>query len=218
MPQCVHPLFMSFFKKYSNLIFIILYGVGILGFQLEVLSSLFLTLVPGFLLLSLVILLLQHPNWSRKFGLWALAVFLFGIGIEWLGIKTSAIFGSYHYGEALGWKIAGVPLVIGVNWLLLAYCSKDIAERIFKHKLFAIVFAACMMVFLDFLIEPVAIQLEFWYWPDNVVPLRNYIGWFFVSLLLFGLSTPFNLHWENRSSVVLFLCMLVFFAALNFYS
>lgn len=209
---------MDFFKKYSNLIFIILYGVGILGFQFDGLSSLFLTLVPAFLLLSLLLLLIQHPHWSFKFTLWAVGVLLFGIGIEWLGIKTSAIFGSYKYGDVLGWKLDGVPLVIGVNWLILAYCSKDIADRIFNHPLLAILFAAFLMVFLDFLIEPVAIQLEFWYWPNDTVPLQNYLGWFVVSLVLFSLSAPLRLRLENRSSVVLFLCMLIFFAALNFYA
>lgn len=209
---------MDFFKKYGNLIFIILYGVGILGFQIEGLSSLFLTLIPSFLVLSLLLLLIQHPHWSLKFTLWAVGVLLFGIGIEWLGIKTSAIFGNYRYGDVLGWKLDGVPLVIGVNWLILAYCSKDISDRIFNQPLLAILFAAFLMVFLDFLIEPVAIQLKFWYWPNDTVPLQNYLGWFVVSLALFSLSAPLRLRWKNRSSVVLFLCMLVFFAALNFYA
>lgn len=209
---------MNFFKKYTNLIFIILYAVGILGFQIDGLNTLFLTLIPAFLLLSLLLLLIQHTQWSLKFGLWAFGVLVFGIGIEWLGIKTSAIFGSYQYGTVLGWKIDGVPLIIGVNWLLLAYCSKDIADRIFNQPLLAILFAAFLMVVMDFLIEPVAIQLEFWYWPNNMVPLQNYLGWFVVSLALFSLSAPLKLRWENRSSVVLYLCMLVFFAALNFYA
>lgn len=209
---------MSFLKKYSNLIFIILYGVGILGFQIDRLNSLFLTLIPSFLLLSLMLLFIQHPRWSLTFTLWAVGVLIFGIGIEWLGIKTSAIFGSYHYGDVLGWKIDGVPLIIGVNWLLLAYCSKDIADRIFNQPVLAILFAAILMVFMDFLIEPVAIQLKFWYWPNDTVPLQNYLGWFLVSLVLFSLSAPLKLRWENRSSVVLYLCTLVFFAALNFYA
>ena len=209
---------MNHLKKYSKLIFIILYTVGILGFQIDGLSSLFLTLIPSFLLLSLVLLLLSHPVWSLKFALWAGAVVLYGIGIEWLGIKTSAIFGSYHYGDVLGWKVDGVPLIIGVNWLILAYCSKDIADRIFKHPILTILFAAFLMVFMDFLIEPVAIQLGFWHWPNDTVPLQNYLGWFVVSLVLFSLSAPFKLRWENRSSVVLYLCMLIFFAALNFYA
>lgn len=208
---------MPFFKKYTTHIFILLYAVGILGFQISGLHSLFLTMIPSFLLLSLVLLLISHPNWSLSFALWALAVVLFGIGIEWLGVQTMAIFGSYHYGDTLGWKIDGIPLVIGVNWLILAYCSKDIADRIFKHRFFAILFAALLMVFLDFLIEPVAMRLEFWYWPNDQVPLQNYVGWFFVTLGLFGLGEPLKLKWENPGSVVLYLCMLVFFAALNFY-
>lgn len=218
MPALVHCSAMTFIKKYLNILFLILYAVGILGFQIDSLQPLFLTLVPSFLLLSAMLLLSQHPSWSPKFIYWVIGVVLFGIGIEWLGVKTSAIFGTYSYGETLGWRIDGIPLIIGVNWLILAYCSKDIADRIFNHPFLSILLASVLMVFLDFFIEPVAIQLEFWYWPENVVPIQNYVGWFIASLFLFSVSTPLKLHWKNQSSVILYLCMLVFFAALNFYA
>lgn len=216
MPRLVHSPTVSFLNKYIQAIIIILFGVGSIGFHVPQLHGLFLTLIPPFLLLSLILLLSQHKNWSLPFIGWSLGVILYGIGIEWAGVESSAIFGTYHYGEVLGWRIDGIPLVIGINWLILAYCSKDISERLFKHPLASILFASFLMVFLDFFIEPVAIKLGFWHWPNNEVPMHNYVGWFLVSCILFGLTSLLNMHWKNKSSVTIYLMLFIFFVALNF--
>ena len=216
MRRLVHWLLVAFLKKYITPILIILFGVGIIGFHLPALHDVFLTLVAPFLLLCLVLLLSQHQGWNTTFKIWCIGVIIYGIGIEWLGVETSAIFGSYHYGEALGWDIDGIPLIIGVNWLILAYCSKDIAERVFKLPIASILFASFLMVFLDFFIEPVAIKLKFWYWPKNEVPWQNYLGWFGVSAVLFALTHFLKLHWQNKISVLIYLLLLGFFALLNF--
>lgn len=208
---------MNHLRKYLNAILVVLFAVGILGLQMMAFQGVFLMLIPGFLGLSLILLLIQHPHWSAKFILWCLGIIVFSIGIEWIGVETGLLFGNFHYGSSLGWKIAGVPYLIGFYWLLLAYCCKDIADRIFEHPVAAVVMAALLMVFMDIFIEPVAIKLDFWVWPGNQVPLHNYLGWFGTSVLLFSLSLPLKLRWQNRSSVILYLCLLIFFASLNFY-
>ncbi|MDX5320527.1 MAG: carotenoid biosynthesis protein [Bacteroidota bacterium] len=207
---------MEFLRKYLGGIFIILYSVGILGFRIPALQSLFLTLIPGFLLLTAILLLASHASWNLRFGFWAIMTFTFGWTIEWIGVHTGQIFGNYAYGATLGWKVDGIPLVIGINWLILAYCCKDIAERIFKHPVVSILMASALMTGLDFLIEPVAMRYDYWQWENNQVPLHNYVGWFLVSVVLFSLSHLFRLKWENRASVILYLCMLGFFVSLNF--
>lgn len=207
---------MAFLNKYIALILIVLFGVGSIGFHTPALHDIFLTLIPPFLLLCLGLLLSQHKGWNTPFIIWCGSVILYGIGIEWLGVKTSAIFGTYHYGEILGWRIDGIPLIIGVNWLILAYCSKDIAERVFKLPIASIMFAAFLMVFLDFFIEPVAIKLGFWYWPNNEVPWQNYIGWFLVSIGLFSITHFLKMKWENKISILMYLLLLFFFMILKF--
>jgi len=44
------------------------------------------------------------------------------------------------------------------------------------------------MVGMDLLIEPVAIELNFWRWTDVTVPLENYIAWFVLSTLFARLT------------------------------
>lgn len=207
---------MQRYQKLLPWIYVILFTVGILGFNLEATHDLFLKMVPGFLALVLILLLIAHDDWSRKFSLWAIAVFLFGIGIEWLGVYSGVIFGNYHYGPTLGWKVDGIPVIIGVNWLILSYITLDIVRRFFQNKNLFIrsAIAAGLMTFMDIAIEPVAIQLEFWYWPNNTVPLLNYIGWFVVSLFLFLVSHGVKLSWRNNASLPLYLAMYIFFNAI----
>ena len=40
------------------------------------------------------------------------------------------------------------------------------------------------MVLLDIMIEPVAIELDFWQWEGGNIPLQNYLMWFIVALFM----------------------------------
>lgn len=205
-------------QKYSNLLLILIYAGGVLGFNIPALHQTFLTLVPWSLLFSLAILLINHTSWKPAFVIWLFLVFIYGYLVEWIGVYTGRLFGTYHYGASLGWKVDGIPLLIGVNWLILSYCTYDLSGRIFRASLLRIFSASLLMVLLDFLIEPVAIWLDFWQWKDNQVPMQNYLGWLLISMLLFTLTELAGLSWKNKSSPMLYLCLLIFFSALNFYA
>ena len=80
------------------------------------------------------------------------------------------------------------------------------------------IFGAALMVALDFFIEPVAPVFDYWHWNAGFAPLRNYIDWFVVSLVLQilvknhvpKLNHPLPIH--HFASQVLF---FVFFYATN---
>ncbi len=205
-------------KKYLSPALIVLYATGILGFGAGSLRPLFLSMVPGFLVLSLGLLLLEHPQWDRKSLFWMLKVFITGWCAEWVGVHTGAIFGNYEYSGVLGWSLDGIPLVIGINWLILAYCSYDLAGRLFHNKILRNLLASGLMVLLDLLIEPVAIWLNFWQWEGGRPPFQNYLGWFVISFLLFIAASVLRIDYRNRISATLYLCLFLFFSALNFYA
>jgi putative membrane protein len=79
-----------------------------------------------------------------------------------------------------------------------------------------IILAAALMVFLDFLMEPVAIKLGFWYWKGGVIPIFNFVCWFFTSLLLQFVYRKWRLNEANNVAVALFIYMTIFFTFLNF--
>jgi putative membrane protein len=72
------------------------------------------------------------------------------------------------------------------------------------------------MVVLDFAIEPVAIQSDFWTWAGGVIPFFNYVCWFVVGLILQLVLHFTELNETNKVNDGLFVIMLLFFLSLNF--
>lgn len=103
-------------------------------------------------------------------------------------------FGHYSYGETLGFKYEDVPIIIGLNWYLLAYISTDLSART-KFPLFVkVILGALFMTAIDYLIEPIAIRFGFWFWHSGQIPLSNYVGWFWYHFLCSGLRIDFILE------------------------
>src|ERR1700712_798596 len=99
-----------------------MYVAGFIGLQIPTVAPFFRFLTPLNLLGSLTILLRFHQDWNRSFLLFIVLAFVIGFFIEVIGIQTGIIFGKYHYETLLGFKLFGVPPVIGFNWLMLVYC------------------------------------------------------------------------------------------------
>ncbi|GAB3180778.1 hypothetical protein GCM10027291_48940 [Telluribacter humicola] len=188
-----------------------MYLAGVIGLQVESLQPVFRPLIPLNLLASLGLLLLFHTDWNRSFLLYCVTAFLVGFFVEVAGVHTGLIFGSYQYGSALGWKVWEVPLVIGSNWLMLTYASGSICDRLSAPAWVKALIAAALMVGLDILIEPVAIELDFWSWNSATIPLQNYVAWYVVSALLLLLFYRLSFSKDNRLAPLLFLLQFFFF-------
>ena len=175
---------------------------GILGIWLGD-SDWFLSKTPFNLLLCLFLTLWNFPlkNGWKSILLWSL-LYLLGMGVELVGVHTSLLFGKYHYGNNLGPKIAGVPLLIGVNWMILTFITGSICRRFIAQKWLVILCSALLMVTLDFFIEVNAPRFDFWYWDIGYPPLRNFIDWFIIAVImqtilhneLYTKKHPFPLH------------------------
>lgn len=135
--------------------------------------------------LGAAILIWNFPlkNGWKSLVIWS-AVYLIGMIAEIIGTKTGILFGNYSYGNNLGPKIIGVPPLIGINWIVLTFLTATIARRVIHFKWLSIICGALLMVGLDFFIEPIAPIFDFWSWDEGVAPLKNFIHWFIVSLLM----------------------------------
>ena len=142
-------------------------------------------------------------------------IFSIGFWVEVIGVKTGALFGVYEYGETLGFKLFEVPLLIGVNWFLLAVSSFEIVSYIVKNKYVIIALSASLMVLLDFLIEPVAIQLDFWSWQNGIIPVQNYLMWWIVSVVMQFIIYSKKMVFNTSICVAIFLSQILFFTILN---
>ena len=179
----------------------------------------FLPKTPFNLLLGAALLYWNFPikNVWPGILIWSL-VYIIGMSVEMIGVNTGLLFGIYWYGENLGLKFINVPLLIGINWVVLTFLTATIAKRFIRNQWIAPSCGAALMVALDFFIEPVAPVFDFWHWNAGYAPLRNFIDWFLVSLVLQVLvknyvpqvKHPLLLH-HFASQVVFF----VFFYAIN---
>ncbi|MCL6261122.1 carotenoid biosynthesis protein [Aquiflexum sp. TKW24L] len=192
------------------------YIFGIIGLSIPTVSPYFQMATPFTLILSLGILLLFHQGWNSAFGIFAVSAMVLGFASEVMGIHTGFPFGNYTYGKTLGLQLFEVPLVIGVNWLLLVYLTGNLFSSRIQNDWLAAVLATALMVAIDVIIEPVAINLDFWTWEGDVIPLSNYIGWFGVSFVIqigYRKSVFFK---ENAISRYLLFNLVTFFTILYF--
>lgn len=197
----------------STIILVIVHLAGIIGIHTPY-KELFLALSPLNLLLSALLLLWNHKNFNNATLSFLIITAVAGFLVEVAGVHTRLIFGSYLYGKTLGLKLFDVPLIIGINWMMLVYCAGTIVNRLNAGTVIKSLAGAALLVAMDLLIEPVAIRYDFWDWYEGSIPLRNYIAWFVVSFLLLLLFNKLQFNKENKLAQSLFIIQLIFFAAL----
>lgn len=203
----------------SSILIVLFHIVGLIGFLTPSLNPLFVKIVPFHLLLMIGLILYSHSQRNKDFWLFLLVTYLSGFMIEVFGVSTGYIFGSYQYGDTLGFKIAEVPLLIGVNWVILIYSAGVTIKLLpIKSHVLRSVIGAFFLVSLDFLIEPIAIKFDYWSWTGMNIPFQNYVAWFIFSFIMFLFFYSRQFKKQNLAAVVLLISQVVFFAALNLWS
>lgn len=191
--------------------------IGLIGFYSPLLQPLFYQLVPWHLLVMLVIIGYSHRTMNQDFWVFTSMIFIIGFAAEWVGVHKGWLFGSYTYGETLGTKIDGIPLTIGVVWFLLIYSTGVLMQysRI-KYVLLRVIIGAGILVGLDKLIEPIAVRFDYWHWANNIIPDKNYICWFFLSIFMLLIFEIFRFKRQSIVGIALLAAQFIFFAALHY--
>ena len=199
------------------LVLVILHLVGVVGILIPQTRSLVLSLSAINLFLGFIVILLSERKNLTGILVYSLIAFLIGYGSELIGVHTGALFGNYWYGANLGLKLMEVPLIIGINWGVLAITSASLTQKFVDNIFLKIGINSLLMVFFDFIMEPVAMKSDFWSWENDVIPIYNYVCWFFVSLILQAIYLNFFKNRTNKVLNALFLIQLLFFTILNFF-
>lgn len=202
-------------EKNAFRLLIAMHLAGVIGLSIPETQDLFKLLVPFNLLLTAAILLHFEKEKSTKYGFFILLTFVIGFFAEVLGVKTGLLFGSYTYGPTLGFKAFEVPLAIGLNWVVLVYCSAHLSQKIASTTFIQIILGSLIMVAFDFIIEPVAIKFDFWAWEELNIPIRNYLGWLLLSVLLHTLFHFLIKPSNNSLAIRLLYIQVAFFLILN---
>ncbi len=192
----------------------------------------FASLTPFNLLLSFALLVWVQEARSLRFFVFIVSCYVVGFFVEYLGVNYQLLFGSYQY-VSMGLAVKQVPLIIGVNWFIIVYCCGATALYLLdfaankkwiatsrRSSGFKVVFflftGGLMATAFDWLMEPVAVHLNYWKWlPDGSIPMYNYVCWFGVSVLLLVLFKVLSLDQPNRFARHLLLIQTLFFFILR---
>ena len=205
--------------KKVNLIIIILFIIHLVGgvaLSTDSVKSIFLSLTPINLALTFGLLIWGNDDFSINFFKVISVLFLIGFFVEVIGVYSGLLFGEYHYGKTLGFQFFGVPLIIGVNWVLLVMSSFAVSSYFVSNSIFKVVLSSIIMVLLDLMIEPVAIRLDFWHWESDVIPLQNYIMWFLVAVIMNLILTFNQFKFNVKLGFGLLISQILFFTLQSF--
>lgn len=116
-----------------------------------------------------------------------------GLLAELIGVHSGLPFGSYRYADTLGPNVGGVPVVVGLAWVMMAWPATLAARRIVPASVGArLAVATWALASWDLFLDPQMVANGHWTWRDPVphlpgvptVPLSNLLGWVVVSALV----------------------------------
>ncbi len=171
-------------KRHPFLIMLTLfYLVGIAGHWWAETRPFFLSITPLVLLAFTLVVLVPSIKDDRKMLLWFPLTYLATFALEAAGVATGLVFGPYHYGTTLGPKLCAVPLIIGANWVIVVLGALRLSERVTMRPVLSALIVAALATVFDWVMEPVAIWLDYWTWHTAGIPLQNYAAWFVTAAL-----------------------------------
>jgi putative membrane protein len=120
---------------------------------------------------------------------------------EALGLSTGFPYGGYSYGDALGPTVLGVPFLVPLAWLMMAWPSWVLAVRLTagvrpgRRPVPRAFVAAYVFAAWDVVLDPQMVQAGYWRWASpspglpgiDTVPLTNLAGWLLAGLVLMPL-------------------------------
>jgi bisanhydrobacterioruberin hydratase len=214
----------------ATAIAVLFHAIGFLGIVFFK-DSFILQATPVNLLLMFGLLIWTQAEKNTSFWIFVVITAAIGIAVEMIGVNTKLLFGDYIYGNVLGPKIKNVPLIIGINWVITIYCcgisvhtllvkaidkvsTETSTPPMALKAVSVIVDGATLAVFFDWLMEPVAVQLGYWKWADEI-PFYNYLCWFIVAMALLAVFHFLKFNKQNKFAVHLLMIQVMFFLLLR---
>jgi putative membrane protein len=125
-----------------------------------------------------------------------LLVAVTALAFEALGLATGFPYGRYTYSAALGPTLLGVPFLVPLAWLMMAWPSWILAVRLAPSRGWVrVATAAAVFAGWDVVLDPQMVQAGYWTWAHPspglpgiaTVPLTNLGGWLLAGVVLMTL-------------------------------
>jgi uncharacterized membrane protein len=123
------------------------------------------------------------------------------VAFEAVGLATGFPYGTYTYADTLGPTLLGVPFLVPLAWLMMAWPSWVLAARLARpvraplRRPVRVALAAAVFAAWDVVLDPQMVQAGYWTWANpspglpgiDTVPLTNLAGWLFAGAVLMSL-------------------------------
>jgi uncharacterized membrane protein len=115
-----------------------------------------------------------------------------GLVVEALGLHTGVPFGLYRYTDTLGPEVAGVPVIVPLAWMMMAWPALVVGRALAQRPAIVALVGGAALASWDLFLDPQMVAAGHWVWADPVpalpfvpgVPLSNYAGWVVVATLM----------------------------------
>jgi uncharacterized membrane protein len=136
---------------------------------------------------------------ARRGGAGLAAAAAVGLAAEHVGTRTGRPFGRYGYSGRLGARVAGVPVLAGAAWAMMARPAWVVARG-------NVPLAAAALSAWDVFLDPRMVRDGYWSWDRGGVyedvPLTNFAGWWVTGCVVFGLWSLLGVGDEPRDDAV----------------
>jgi len=200
-------------RKYLLWFFVLVYVSGAIGFIFK--PSFFHPFTSITLLFTCLIFLIHQPLHKGEYLMSFLSLICIGYVSEVIGVKTGLVFGKYHYGDGLGYKLFSVPIVVSLNWAFLINAGKLLSTHFTENRLLSALLSSGIITAIDLLIEPVAGSLDFWYFENGKAALHNSVGWFLVAFIASWVLHKQLINGDKRISAIILGLQIFFFGIIN---
>jgi uncharacterized membrane protein len=123
------------------------------------------------------------------------------VAFEAVGLATGFPYGEYTYSGDLGPTLLGVPFLVPLAWLMMAWPSWLLARRLTgdvrpgRRRAARVAVAAAVFAGWDVVLDPQMVQAGYWTWAHpqpslpgiETVPLTNLAGWLLAGAVLMTL-------------------------------
>lgn len=115
-----------------------------------------------------------------------------GLIAEAVGVATGWPFGHYAYTGTLGPELFGVPVVVPLAWVMMAWPALVVARTLAVRDVAVVALGAVALTAWDVFLDPQMVAAGHWTWFDTVpglplipgIPWTNYLGWLVVSVAI----------------------------------
>lgn len=115
-----------------------------------------------------------------------------GLTAEAVGVATGWPFGHYAYTGTLGPELFGVPVVVPLAWVMMAWPALVVARTLAVRSVAVVALGAVALTVWDVFLDPQMVAAGHWTWfgtepglpliPE--IPWTNYLGWLVVSVAI----------------------------------